>query len=177
MDIKTNQRIATRPDHKLFAGALIFIFGFLSPLLIPLVTTSDLPTGWKAVLSGLLALGIPELFMMIAVTVAGKEGFTYIKSKIFGILKKHSPPDTVGKARYRVGLALFLIPLFTGWLLPYFSHIIPFYDANRYLISITGDIVLITSLFVLGGDFWDKLRALFIHGAKTSLPVKINKNK
>ncbi len=40
----------------------------------------------------------------------------------------------------------------------------------------TGDIVLITSLFVLGGDFWDKLRSMFIYGAKASFPDK-NKNE
>jgi len=26
--------------------------------------------------------------------------------------------------------------------------------------------MLLTSLFVLGGEFWDKLRSLFIYGAK-----------
>ncbi len=176
MDIKTNQSKPSPPKDKLVAGAIIFIFGFLSPLFIPLVTTSDLPTGWKAVLSGLLALGIPELFMMIAVAVAGKEGFNYIKSKISRFLKKQGPPDTVGKIRYRVGLVLFLIPIFVGWLLPYFSDIIPFYHANRYIISATGDVILITSFFVLGGDFWDKLRSMFIYGAKAFFPDK-NKNE
>jgi hypothetical protein len=35
-----------------------------------------------------------------------------------------------------------------------------------------GDLLLISSLFVLGGDFWDKLRALFVHGAKVQIPVR-----
>ena len=104
--------------------------------------------------------------MMIAVAVAGKEGFTYIKSKIFGFLKKHGPPDTVSKTRYRIGLVLFLIPIIVGWLLPYFTHLIPYYEENKNLISVAGDVVLITSLFILGGDFWDKLRSLFIYSAK-----------
>jgi hypothetical protein len=29
---------------------------------------------------------------------------------------------------------------------------------------------LLVSLPVLGGDFWDKLRTLFIHGAKVVFP-------
>ena len=33
-----------------------------------------------------------------------------------------------------------------------------------------GDLLLLTSLFVLGGDFWDKLRALFFHQAKAVFP-------
>ena len=172
MDEKRNQTENLPPKGKLVTAGIIFISGFLSPLLIPIVTSSDLSTGWKAALSGLLALGIPELFMMIAVAVAGKEGFNYIKSKVFGFLKKHAPADTVSKTRYRIGLVLFFIPIIVGWLLPYFTHLIPSYEENRNFISVVGDIVLITSLFVLGGDFWDKLRSLFIYGAKAIFPDK-----
>jgi hypothetical protein len=30
--------------------------------------------------------------------------------------------------------------------------------------------MLLASLFVLGGEFWDKLRALFVHGARAAFP-------
>ena len=164
-------RVMVLPSSKkLFIAGTIFITGFLSPLLIPVVTSSNLSTGWKATLSGLLALGIPELFMVIAAAVAGKEGFGYIKSKIFGIFKKYGPPDTVGKTRYKIGLVLFLIPFLAGWLIPYISNLIPSYEENRILINIVGDVVLITSLFILGGDFWDKLRSLFVYGVKVIFP-------
>ncbi len=172
MNQKTNQAESLPPKEKLITAGVIFVAGFLSPLLIPIVTSSNLSTGWKAALSGFLALGIPELFMMIVVAVAGKEGFNYIKSKIYGFIKKHGPADTVSKTRYRIGLVLFLIPLFTGLLLPYFTHLIPSYEENRNIISVFGDVILITSFFVLGGDFWDKLRSLFIYGAKAIFPDK-----
>jgi len=166
MDEKKNQTENLPPKGKLITAGIIFSSGFLSPLLIPIVTSSGLSAGWKAALTGLLALGIPELFMMIAVAVAGKEGFKYIKSKVFGFLKKHGPPDTVSKARYSFGLVLFSMPLLSGWLLPYFTHLIPSYDENRYLINAAGDVIFLSGLFVLGGDFWDKLRSLFIYGSK-----------
>ena len=160
------------PKGKLVAAGIIFISGFLSPLLIPVVTSSDLSIGWKTTLAGLLALGIPELFMIIAAAVAGKEGFKYIKSKIFSFLKKHGPPDTVSKTRYRIGLILFVIPIIAGWLIPYFSHLVPSYEENRMPINIIGDLLFVTSLLVLGGDFWDKLRSLFVYGAKAIFPNK-----
>ena len=69
------------PKGRLVTAGIIFISGFLSPLLIPVVTSSDLSIGWKTTLAGLLALGIPELFMIIAAAVAGKEGFNYLKNK------------------------------------------------------------------------------------------------
>ena len=164
---KDNARVLPN-RKKLFVAGTIFIAGFLSPLLIPIVTSSSLSTGWKATLSGLLALGIPELFMVIAAAVAGKEGYKHLKSKIFGFFKKYGPPYTVSKSRYRIGLVLFLVPIIIGWLIPYVVHLIPFYEANRYLINIIGDIMFISGLFVLGGDFWDKLRALFIYNKKVN---------
>ena len=65
---------------------------------------------------------------------------------------------------------MFLVPLAFGWLGPYVSHLIPGYEANRVVFGVVGDLMFVASLFVLGGDFWDKLRALFIHGAKVQLP-------
>jgi len=172
MDEKSIQTGNLPHKGKLVAAGIIFISGFLSPLLIPIVTSSNLSIGWKTTLAGLLALGIPELFMIIAAAVAGKEGFNYLKNKIFGLLKKYGPPDKVSRARYRIGLVLFLFPLITGWLLPYISHHVPFFEDNKYIINITGDIMFIVSLIVLGGDFWDKLRSLFIYGAKAVFPSK-----
>ena len=32
--------------------------------------------------------------------------------------------------------------------------------------ALGGDLLLLASLFVLGGDFWDKIRSLFIYDAK-----------
>ena len=55
---------------RLRLGLIVFIIGFLSPLLIPLVTDSELPTKWKAVISGFLAIGIPELFSIAAIALS-----------------------------------------------------------------------------------------------------------
>jgi hypothetical protein len=32
--------------------------------------------------------------------------------------------------------------------------------------------MFISSFFVLGGDFWDKVRALFSHEAKVQIPLQ-----
>jgi hypothetical protein len=37
---------------------------------------------------------------------------------------------------------------------------------NPMPFAIGGDILFLTSIFVLGGDFWDKVRSLFIYNAK-----------
>ena len=150
-------------------GVAIFVIGFASPLLIPLVTASDLTTQWKTILSGALAVGIPEVFSIAAVAIMGKSGFDYMKERVFGFIKKHGPPEQVSRMRYRIGLIMFALPLLLGWSGPYLLHHIPGYETHRLLVGIVGDLLLISSLFVLGGEFWDKVRALFIKDARVVL--------
>lgn len=153
------------PSWRFNLGILLFVLGFISPLGIPVVTAMNLSEAWKAILSGLLMLGIPELFWLAAAAIMGKPGFNYIKGKVFSSLKKYAFPETVSRTRYRLGLAMFLIPLLFGWLEPYLSPHIPIMTQQRMVLAITGDVLLLASLFVLGGDFWDKLRALFVYEA------------
>jgi len=157
------ENIQVVPGRRLVIGGIVFITGQLAPLFIPIVISSDLGSGLKTALSGILMLGIPELAIMLSIVIMGKAGFAFIKSKIGGFFKQYGPPDTVSKTRYTIGLVMFLIPFVIGWLLPYFEHLIPWYTNYHLWINISGDVLLIISLFVLGGDFWEKLRSLFIY--------------
>jgi small basic protein len=161
-----------RAGWRLRLGLIILVVGFLSPLTIPLVSATELPAKWKAVISGALAIGIPEVFSIVAIAIMGKAGFTYIKARIFGFLKKHGPPDRVSRTRYHIGLAMFALPILFGWLGPYGAHLIPGYETHRFVVGLIGDVMLVASLFVLGGDFWDKIRALFIHQARVQVAAE-----
>jgi hypothetical protein len=160
------------PRGRLALGGSILVVGLLCPLLVPLATASGLPAGWRATLSGLLLLGIPEVFMLAAVAVMGKAGYAYLKARALGFLKRHvAPPDTVGRTRYRIGLVMFLLPVLYGWLGPYVRHVLPDSDAGGLWPHLGGDLIFVASLFVLGGDFWDKVRALFVHEATARFPA------
>jgi hypothetical protein len=151
-------------------GLTILIVGWLSPLLIPVVARTSLETEWKTIILGLLAVGIPEVFTVAAIAIMGKSGYNLIKQRIFSLLKKHGPPDRVSLTRYRIGLVMFALPVVFGWLGPYGAHLIPGYETHRFVVSLIGDVMFVASLFVLGGDFWDKIRALFIHD--TIVPIR-----
>ena len=149
--------------RKIIIGTTVFVLGQISPLIfIPIIISLDLPVSWTTILSGIFMFGIPEIAILISVVIMGKEGFNFIKSKFFSFLKKYGPPDRVSPARYKIGLVLFIIPLLVGLILPYISEYIPFYADYKNVINLSGDVMLIISLFVLGGDFWDKLRSLFV---------------
>ena len=158
------------PTVRLYVGGTIFVAGFLAPLLIPLVAASSLSAGLKAAVSGLLALGIPELGMLVAVAVMGKPGFAFLKTRLGRFLRQYGPPATVSPVRYRVGLVMFTLPLFVAWVTPYAPYLLHGFDPNQLPVAITGDVMLLASLLVLGGDFWDKLRSLFVHESRAYFP-------
>lgn len=145
---------------RLILGTIILVGGFLSPLLIPSVIDSDLSASLKSILSGLLAFGIPELFMILAVAIMGKKGYQYLKDKTQKLLTRISP-ERVSPVRYRIGVVMFCIPIILGFLQPYLAHYIPYLERVPLSATITMDLMLLLSLFVLGGEFWEKLRGLF----------------
>lgn len=166
---------APGPEHsgwRFRIGIVVLVGGWLCPLLVPVVVATDLPTEWKTALSGLLMVGIPEIFTFAAIAILGKSGFNLIKDRVFGFLKRHGPADVVSQTRYRIGLVMFLVPILFGWLAPYGPERILGYEVQNLWFNIVTDLMLVSSLFVLGGDFWDKVRALFIHGATAQLPVR-----
>ena len=154
------------PKGRLIIGSVVLIGGFFSPLLISLVLASGWNAAVKTTLSGLLAFGIPEIAMILAIAIMGKAGLDFLKSKFKDFLLKYGPPDQVSPARYKIGLTMFILPFLVGFALPYIQSYSAFLLRNVIPISIILDIVLISSLFVLGGNFWDKLYGLFSYNAK-----------
>ncbi|RDH81863.1 MAG: hypothetical protein DIZ78_15535 [endosymbiont of Escarpia spicata] len=151
-------------------GLFLFILGWVCPLFIPLVTNLNLETATKAFLSGFLLIGAPEIFSVLSIILLGKPGYFYIKNKAFSLLKRAVPRGEVSRTRYRFGLMLLLLHIIYAYLTFYAPDLIMWYAENRITMNIIADFLFIVTLFVLGGEFWEKLRALFIYDAKANIP-------
>jgi hypothetical protein len=168
--------VENRPQGwRLGVASVLIVLSLCSALFIPLVAGMDLSTEVKTAISGLLVLGLPQLLILIAASLVGKSGFVYIKGRIGGFFKQFGPPETVSKNRYRIGLLLFCIPVLLGLLTPYVSNLVPDYESRRVYMAVAGDIMFLTGLFVLGGDFWDKLKSLFVYESRAVFTGNINK--
>jgi len=155
-------------NSKLILGVIILVVGFLLPLLIPLVLTLEISATAKSIISGLLAFGIPEVFMLVAIAIMGKKGYQYIKHAAKKYLKRFAPPDTVSRLRYRIGLLFFCLPLAMGILQPYLTYFIGSVEIVPFWFHFSLDMIFIIGIFILGGDFWDKLRGLFLYDVKVT---------
>lgn len=160
---------AAPPKTRLTVAVILFLTAIACPFAAAAVITSDAPARWKTA-AGLLVFPIPEMFDFSAIAILGKPGFAYLKSRAGAWFRKHGPPATVGRTRYRIGIVMFVLPLFFGWINPYVANYIPEYNTHRVAVNLAGDVLFLASFFVLGGDFWDKVRALFLNRATARIP-------
>ncbi|MFN4985695.1 MAG: hypothetical protein ACK5BQ_04150 [Ignavibacteria bacterium] len=63
----------SRSGGRYIAGVCVLIAFQAAPLTIPFVWMSQMSTQAKSVLSGLLALGIPELGVVLAIAIIGRK--------------------------------------------------------------------------------------------------------
>jgi hypothetical protein len=148
----------------------LWVGGFFLPLLIPVVAALPVPVATRTALSGLLILGLPQLFTVIAIAFAGKSGFHYLVERVFGAARRLGPPAHVTRLRYRIGLVMMFGPLAVSLLEPYLSLLAVRINLPHWMFGLVGDTLFLTSFFVLGGEFWDKVKALFIYEARAVLP-------
>lgn len=156
--------------RRLIMGVGVFAAGWMIALAaVPLVTASDLSTAMKATLSGVLVLAVPKLFLLIAIGIMGKPGFAYLKTLVGARIR---PAQVVSPLRYRFGLILLLSMVVLSNIGPYVEGVLPGRELHPHIYAAAGDLIIIASLFILGGDFWDKIRALFVREAKVTFPAK-----
>ena len=159
---------APPPKGRILAGVSVFALGWLVTLaIVSVVTASSLTTSTRATVSGIVVFVGPKIGVLVAIAILGKPGFTYLKRRVFGFLK---PPAEVGPVRHRIGIVMFVAALLLGFLERYLGFFVPDEIAREIGYSLANDILLFASILVLGGDFWDKIRALFIREAKVQFP-------
>ena len=71
-----------------------------------------------------------------------------------------------------LGLAMFVAPMIFAWAGPYLQPLLPWLGAPSRVAAVAGDLVFVASFFVLGGDFWDKIRALFVQDTRAGASAR-----
>lgn len=158
-------------------GIALFGLSILLPFIgVPSLAALGLSGTMTASLTGGLLLAA-EIIGVASVAVMGKRGYATIKNWFLKFLRRYGPPQRVSRLRYKIGLVIFFVPILFGWMSIYVAQWIPYFVNNPLIYAIGGDILLLMSLFVLGGDFWDKIRSLFVHDAVVRFPRESQENE
>jgi len=168
----SNKNWRYRLGLTLFFGA--FPIFFATPVVIPML---GLSAGESAALIGGILLAV-EVLWFASIPLLGKEGFKAVKQRTFGWFKLSSAP--VSRPRHQFGVTLLLGSILLDVLLNLimvgtdllasgadaptmqlfglsFSE-----QATVYVsIQILTTVGIVAALFILGADFWERLKTAF----------------
>ena len=123
-----------------------------------------LPASRIAAMTGAIFVA-NKVLILACIAIMGKSGFQQLKGMVFGYAKSLAPSGPISRTRHVIGLVMFCLPLVSAMLEPYVDQLAPGLRPNLWQLQVLGDLMLIASFFVLGGDFWSKIRALFVRTA------------
>ena len=124
----------------------------IAALLFPVV---GLPAASSNLFVGLLIAGTPEVLCLTAIAVLGKEGFQHLRGR------SRSEGVATSKLRYYGGLSYCLLNGLPISLYAYAPEWMPGVPTKYFILGVT-DLGFILSVFLMGGEFWEKFRRLFI---------------
>lgn len=152
------------PGMRFYIGMALFIASFFM-LPIGLVLKGFVASHfWKGFIVAAFWISAP-LMKISSIAVMGKPSYLWIQYKMH-LYRRKAVPDQVSRTRYNIGLFLFIFPFVPNYILAYSPNLFPDAYYYRMFIHFFFDVMFISSLFVLGGNFWDKLRSLFMYTAK-----------
>jgi len=154
-----------RKDWRFYTGMTALVLSFVFPLLGLLIPLLGLPTAVTAVLMTVFVVGGPEVLTIAAVALLGKETLHYFLGKLKQTLWRVVFVQPVSRTRYYVGLTIFMVSIIPLYLAGYVPWILPEGEGRLYIL-VAGDLSFLGSMFLMGGEFWEKVRKIFVWEGK-----------
>lgn len=155
---------------KFYLGIALFTYSWIPYIFVFMIMPFLHFTTTEALSISSITLISAESAFAISVVLLGKDFMNMIKAKFKAIFYKKGSNTTskpISKLRYRIGIILFILTLSIPSIL---TEVVLYYDYvdviglnNLLYIFLSFDIIFIASLFILGGEFIDKLRELFTY--------------
>jgi hypothetical protein len=152
-------------DWRFYAGMTALVLAVILPLGAFIVPMLGFPLAQSALLVGVLVAGGPEVLCIAAVALLGKETFQYLAHHAKLALRRAVIDRPASKARYYVGLAIVLLSWLPAYIYAYAPAAMPGGSARIYILAAM-DLAFVASVFLMGGEFWEKVRRIFIYEGK-----------
>lgn len=152
-------------------GCTLLAIGILCGLSVPFISFFHITHDKAAIVSFLMLAHHGLTFLSIA--IMGEANFQRLTEPLHRAAakagEKIKPAGNVSRDRYRIGIIMLVTPIIvvTGMHLVNEHHLT---HEGRVIISLVMQTMFLASFFVLGGDFWDKARALFVWDARAVFP-------
>jgi hypothetical protein len=152
-------------------GCILLGLGVLCGLTVPFLSFFHVTHNKAAIISFLMLSHHGLTFLSIA--VMGQANFERLTEPVHKAAakagEKIKPAGNVSRERYKIGLIMLVTPLIVVTAMHLLNEF-HFAHETRVAISLVMQTMFLASFFVLGGDFWDKARALFVWDARAVFP-------
>lgn len=157
-------------------GCTLLAIGILCGLSVPFISFFHITHDKAAIVSFLMLSHHGLTFLSIA--VMGRANFERIMAPVHHAAARAGetikPAGNVSRERYRIGIIMLVTPVVALTAMHlinehYLAH------QGRVIVSLVMQTMFLMSFFVLGGDFWDKARALFVWDARAVFPERRHK--
>lgn len=159
-------------------GCILLATGILCGLAVPFLGFFHITHNKAAIVSFLMLSHHGLTFLSIA--VMGQDNFERLTEPVHRAAakagEKIKPAGNVSRERYRIGIIMLVTPLIVVTAMHLINEF-HFKHETRVVISLTMQTMFLASFFVLGGDFWDKARALFVWDARAVFPEDTKKKQ
>ena len=156
---------ALNKDWRFHVGMAALVLSVIMPLCAVFVPMLGLPIAQSALLVGVLVAGGPEVLCILAIALLGKETFQYLAHRAKRAFRRAVLDRPASKARYYVGLTIMLVSWLPLYLYAYFPAALPGGNARIYILAAM-DLAFVASAFLMGGEFWEKVRRIFVYQGK-----------
>ena len=149
---------------KFYIGLALFVYSFGTIGIAAVVPFLFSPTLAATLVTCVVASG--EIGFWVSAALLGKPFIDALKAKLAALfVRQVSPaPRPISKRRHVFGLVLFSLSFVTY----YIAMATPFLRLEKstelraiVVVAITGELLFVSSLFVLGGEFWGRIKALY----------------
>jgi len=151
-------------NWKYLLGIGLIAFNVLSYIAVALLPFLEISGGTVAAVSGGLIVAA-EIAFLAAVALLGKEFFEKIKVKVKSwFARPAASAQPVSRRRHRAGVLVLLLsflPYFAAEALLLLGYPRAHHTAWIVSLLLASDLLFIAGLFVLGGEFWERLKKLF----------------
>jgi|AntAceMinimDraft_15_1070371.scaffolds.fasta_scaffold09880_4 hypothetical protein len=155
---------------KFYLGIALFTYSWIPYIFVFLIMPFLSFTTTEALSISSVILVTAEVAFAISIALLGKDFINMLKAKFKSKFSKKGGKESfkpISKLRYRIGIILFIFTLAIPSIL---TEVVLYYDYLDYIglnnllyIYLSFDVIFISSLFILGGEFIDKLRGLFTY--------------
>ena len=141
-------------------------------MLVPIL---GLPSGTNTLLIGLSFVGGPDVLLMAAIAVLGKDGVTDLMGKLGSVVRRVTKWDAVTERRYRIGTWVMLISLPLPTVILFYWH-----DSVKdiggqpgwaFWVLLASTFAFIGPVMSMGAPFWLRVQAIFTWDAEITIPA------